>query len=381
MRLGPRAAHGEHDLDVLGDVDGRDVAVGAVRHLRHAAVEARVGDRLRDGDGVRPDELRGVAGGEGEVVGVEHALAVLAHAGGHAVLRHDVHVALALADARERVLAEDVPHLRRVAELASHPVVLELRADAARAVLAQLEVFGMALAEARDAVGLLAEEERVDGLGAALRLRVGGVDARVGTCAVEVAVARGEARRDGVGAFRQPDGRGGGNDRAEFAREVEAHAGMAVEEAVDAEERRVLELADPPLRDLPRGVLRGAVAAGDVGAVGSDFHAVGIAGERLGTETGRAAPRVRAEDDRVAAFGGRRDEGDRVAEHAREVVRHLRGGEARGGRGVRRHHHLRVCAGELRGRQQAARAACQKDRAEAKCVFHREVPFICSRRH
>ena len=167
------------------------------------------------------------------------------------MLRHDVHVALALADARERVLAEDVPHLRRVAELASHPVVLELRADAARAVLAQLEVFGMGLAEAfrdlepvlsvaaRDAVGLFAEEERVDGLGAALGLRVVRIDAGVGPCAAEVAVAPGETRRDGVVAFRQPDGRRRGNDRAEFAREVEPHAGMAVEESVDAEERCV----------------------------------------------------------------------------------------------------------------------------------------------
>ena len=211
---------------------------------------------------------------------------------------------------------------------------------------------------ARDAVGLLAEEERVDGLGAALRLRVGGVDARVGSCAVEVAVARGEARRDGVPAAPEPQRLCRRHHCAELAREVEAHARMAVEETIDAEERRPLELADPPLRDLPRGILRGAVAAGDVGAVGSDFHAVGIAGERLGTETGGAAPRVRAEDDCVAAFGGRRDEGNRVAEHAREVVRHLRGGETRGGRGVRRHHHFRVCAGELRGRQQAARAAC-----------------------
>ena len=221
---------------------------------------------------------------------------------------------------------------------------------------------------ARDAVGLLAEEERVDGLGAALGLRVGGVDARVGSCAVEVAVARGEARRDGVGAFRQPDGRGGGNDRAEFAREVEAHAGMAVEEAVDAEERRVLELADPPLRDLPRGVLRGAVAAGDVGAFSLDLHAVGIAGERFGTEPGGAAPCVRAEDDRVAAFGGRRDEGDRVAERAREVVRHLRGGEARGGRGVRRHHHFRVRARDFSSLRQAVATCGQNEPPQSKYV-------------
>ena len=93
---------------------------------------------------------------------------------------------------------------------------------------------------------------------------------------------------------------------------------------------------------MPCEVARRVVASRHVGAVGADFHAVGVAGERFGSETGRAAPRVCAEDDCVAALGGCRDDGDRVAEHAREVVRHLRGGEARGGRGVRRHHHFRA---------------------------------------
>ena len=116
--------------------------------------------------------------------------------------------------------------------------------------------------------------------------------------------SHGERRSDHeIDVLWHGDRVGARNDRAQFAGEVEPHAGVAVEEFIDAEQRRPLELevAERPVRHDAGQIGARVVAADNVKPRSDGANDEGVASERLHVDAGGPAPFIVAEHDRRIA--------------------------------------------------------------------------------
>ena len=122
--------------------------------------------------------------------------------------------------------------------------------------------------------------------------------------AEQLEASHGERRGDRqVDVFRHDNRVGARHDSAQFAGEVEPHAGKAVEKLIDAEKRSPLELevAERPVRHDTGQICARVVTADDVKPRPDGADDEGVALERLHVDASGPAPFVVSEHERRIA--------------------------------------------------------------------------------